>query len=72
MKIRAEIYEIETKKQQLTTSETKSWFFEKVKLINCYPESSREKEKAQINKIGIKKETLQSTTQNTNGHKSLL
>ena len=53
-------------------SETKSWFFEKVKLINCYPESSREREKAQINKIGIKKETLQPTTQNTNGHKSLL
>ena len=53
-------------------SETKSWFFEKAKLINCYPESSREKEKAQINKIGIKKETLQATTQNTNGHKSLL
>ena len=32
-------------------SEPKSWFFEKTKLINLYPHSSRKKESAQINKI---------------------
>ena len=34
IKIRAEINEIETKKTIAKISETKSWFFEKIKLIN--------------------------------------
>ena len=33
-KIRAEINEIETKKTIAKINETKSWFFEKIKLIN--------------------------------------
>ena len=42
-KIRAEINEIETKETTETMNETKSWFFEKVKLINLQPDSSRKK-----------------------------
>ena len=34
IKIRAEINEIETKKIEKKINETKSWFFEKIKLIN--------------------------------------
>ena len=34
IKIRAEINEIETKKTIAKISKTKSWFFEKTKLIN--------------------------------------
>ena len=32
-------------------NKTKSWFFEKIKLTNLQPDSSREREKNQINKI---------------------
>ena len=34
IKIRAEINEIETKKTRAKINKTKSWFFEKIKLIN--------------------------------------
>ena len=34
IKIRAEINEIETKKTIANINKTKSWFFEKIKLIN--------------------------------------
>ena len=34
IKIRAEINEIETKKAIAKINKTKSWFFEKIKLIN--------------------------------------
>ena len=38
-------------------NETTSWFFEKIKFINLYPDSSRKKrEKAQINTIRNKKQ----------------
>ena len=42
-KIRGETNEIETKETTETVNETKSWFFEKVKLINLQPDSSRKK-----------------------------
>ena len=32
-------------------NKTKSWFFEKIKLTNLQPDSSRKKEKNQINKL---------------------
>ena len=32
-------------------NKTKSWFFEKIKLTSIQPDSSRKKEKNQINKI---------------------
>ena len=43
-------------------NKTKSWFFEKIKLTNLWPDSPRKKrEKNQINKIRSKKERLQQT-----------
>ena len=46
IKIRAEIKEIVTKKTITKINETKSWFFENIKLINLWPDSSR-KERTQ-------------------------
>ena len=43
-------------------NKTKSWFFEKIKLTNLQPDSSRKKEKNQINKIRSEKEEV--TTDN--------
>ena len=63
IKIRAEINEIETKKTA-KINETKAWFFEKLtKLINLQPDSSRKKERTQINKI--RKEKGEVTTDTT-------
>ena len=39
----------------LKINKTKSWFFEKIKLANLQPDSSRKKEKKQINKIRSEK-----------------
>ena len=39
------------KKTIVKINKTKSWFFEKIKLTNRQPYSSRKKEKSQINKI---------------------
>ena len=39
------------KKTTAKINETKSWFLEKIKLINLQPDPSRKKGKAQINKI---------------------
>ena len=39
------------KETVVNINKTKSWFFEKIKLINFQPYSSRKKEKNQINKI---------------------
>ena len=39
-------------------NKTKSWFFEKIKLTNLQPDSSRKKEKNQINKIRSEKEEV--------------
>ena len=43
MKIRAEINEIEIKKTIAKINETKSWFFEKIKLIKFQLDQSRKK-----------------------------
>ena len=43
-------------------NEIKSWFFEKIKLTNLYPDSSRKKDKNQINRIRNEKEEV--TTDN--------
>ena len=51
IKIRAEINEKEMKEAIIKLNKTKSWFFEKIKLTNLQPDSSREREKNQINKI---------------------
>ena len=39
------------KKTIVKINKTKSWFFEKIKLTNLQPDSSRKREKNQINKI---------------------
>ena len=49
-KIRAEIGEIEMKKTIAKINETKSWFFEKIKLINLQTDSSRTKKEQISNK----------------------
>ena len=45
IKIRSEINEKEMKETIAKINKTKSWFFEKIKLINHQPESSRKKER---------------------------
>ena len=45
MTIRAEINEKETKDTIVEINKTKSWFFEKIKLANLCPDSSRKKER---------------------------
>ena len=63
-KIRAEINEIETKKTIAKINKTKSWFFEKIKLINLQPDSSRKKERGLISiKLAMEKERIQLTPQ---------
>ena len=60
IKIRAEINEIDTKKTIEKINETKSWSFEKIKLINLNPDSSRKKGRGLKSiKLEMKKETLQ-------------
>ena len=43
VKIRAEINEKEMKETIIKINKTKSWFFEKIKLTNYQPDSSRKK-----------------------------
>ena len=43
MKIRSEVNEKEMKETIAKMNKTKSWFFEKIKLINHYPDSLRKK-----------------------------
>ena len=50
IKIRAEINEKEMKETMVKINKTKSWFFEKIKLTSLQPDSSRKREKNQINK----------------------
>ena len=45
IKMRSEINEKEMKDIRAKISKTKSWFFEKIKLINHWPDSSRKKGK---------------------------
>ena len=43
---------------------TNSWFFEKIKLTNIWPDSSRKKERRiKLTKLEMKKERLQQTMQ---------
>ena len=45
-------------------NKAKSWFFEKIKLINLWPDSSRKKERRiKSTKLEMKKERLQQTMQ---------
>ena len=64
IKIRAETNEIETKKTIAKINKTKSWFFEKTKLINLQPDSSRKRGRGLKSiKLEMKKEKLQRTLQ---------
>ena len=47
MKIRAEINAKEAKETTAKINKDKSWFFEKIKLTNLWPDSSRKKESHQ-------------------------
>ena len=52
IKIKAEIKEKEMKETMVKINKIKIWFFEKIKkLTNLQPDSSRKKERNQINKI---------------------
>ena len=63
MKIRAEINEKEMKEITIKINKTKNWLFEKInKMTNLQPDSSRKKEKNQINKIRNEKREV--TTDN--------
>ena len=49
-------------------NKTKSWFFEKIKLTNLQPDSSRKKERRiKSTKLEMKKERLQQTMQKYKG-----
>ena len=49
-------------------NKTKSWFFEKIKLTNPQPDSSRKKERnIKSTKLEMKKERLQQTMQKQKG-----
>ena len=49
-------------------NKTKSWFFEKIKLTNIQPDSSRKKERrVKSTKLEIKKERLQQTMKKYKG-----
>ena len=69
IKIRAEINEEETKETIAKINKTKSWFFEKInktdKLLARLIKKQREKN--QINKIEMKMEKSQQTTQKYKG-----
>ena len=50
------------------TNKTRSWFFEKIKLTNLYPDSSRKKERRiKSTKLEMKKVRLQQTMQKCKG-----
>ena len=64
IKMRTEINNIQTRKPIETINETKSWFFEKIKLINLWIDpSGKRKEGVQINKIRKKKEIITNITE---------
>ena len=52
----------EMKETIVNINKTKSWFFEKIKLTNLWPDSPRKKERNQINRIRNEKEEI--TTDN--------
>ena len=68
IKILAEINEKEMKETIAKINKTKSWFFEKIKLTNIWPDISREEERRiKSTKLEIKKERLQETMQKYKG-----
>ena len=68
LKIRAEINEKEAKETIAKFNKAKSWFFEKVKLTNNQPDSSRNKgRKIRSIKLETKMERPQQTTQKYKG-----
>ena len=73
LKIRAEINAKETKQTIAKINKAKSWFFEKIKLTNYQPDSSRNKgRKIKSIKLEMKMDRSQQTTKNTKDHKRLL
>ena len=68
IKIRAEIYEIETKNSIKKINETKNWFFEKIKKIDK-PLARLIKKKRGLKSVRLemRKEKLQLTTQKYKG-----
>ena len=54
------------KEARIKINKTKSWFFEKIKLTNLQPDSSRKKEDSST-KLEMKKEQLQQTMQQYKG-----
>ena len=74
IKIRAEINEKETKATTAKINKAKSWFFEKINKIDkpLARFIKKKREKNQTNKLEIKMEKSQQTTQNTKDHKRLL
>ena len=69
LKIRAEINAKETKETIAKINKARSWFFEKInKMINQYPDSSRNKgRKIKSTKLEMKMERSQQTTQKYKG-----
>jgi len=55
-------------KELVKINKTKSYFFEKIKLTNLYPDSSRKKERRiKSTKLEMKKKRLQQTMQTYKG-----
>ena len=55
-------------KETVNINKIKSWFFEKIKLTNLYPDLSRKKERRiKSTKLEMKKERLQQTMKKYNG-----
>ena len=55
-------------KELVKINKTKSYFFEKIKLTNLYPDSSRKKERIiKSTKLEMKKKRLQQTMQTYKG-----
>ena len=55
IKIRAEINEKEMKETIIKINKTKIWLFEKIKLANLQPDSSRKKEREESNQQNQKR-----------------
>ena len=70
--MRAEINELEMKKKLEKINETKSWFFEKINLLNFWPDLSGKKGRG-VNKIrSEKKRSYYRHHRNTKDHERLL
>ena len=62
------MHEKEMKETIAKINKTKSWLFEKIKLTNLWPDSSRKKDRRiKSTKLEMKKERLQQTMQKYKG-----